>query len=178
MLGGEERPPLRARSRRPKESGPITTRPSGCRTRHCQACPPWLRPQGARLAGFPSAHRSWVRSTKTTRRSRSPSCSGTRSADTLVSKGTLSLDDTIGDLLSDLPELPPLPGRESPSGSCSTTPAGCRTTRVKPSGPRLRRRDLNTLTHRRNCSLTPTPSMAENRSSLPVPSTSTPTPTT
>ena len=44
----------------------------------------------------------------------------------LVSKGALSLNDTIGKRLSKTCQsrLPPL-GRKLPSGSCSTTPAAC-----------------------------------------------------
>jgi len=64
-----------ARSPPPKVPGPMTTSPSGCRTRHWRGCPPWRHPWGARRADSPSARRSWARSTKTTRRSPLPNCS-------------------------------------------------------------------------------------------------------
>ena len=45
----------------------------------------------------------------------------------LVSKGALSLNDTIGKRLKKLPEPPPAAWLTLPSGSSSTTPAACQT---------------------------------------------------
>ncbi len=54
----------------------------------------------------------------------------------LVSKGTLSLNDTIGELLPELPKPPPAWSR-SRSDNSSTTPAACRTSpRTPASGKR------------------------------------------
>ena len=71
----------------------------------------------------------------------------------LVSKGTLSLNDTIGDF-SDCPSRLPKPGTRSPSDSSSTTPAACRITPRTPASGKRSRPASHNPPRPRNCSRT------------------------